>query len=299
MFPSEPEKARAAISEIRSRAQAFNASENERAAANIGTVMGAFENGASLAAIRRMPQFMALTGDKQAQIDERITNIQIARGGRDIQEMQRAQERLKLKGFAAYEQYSNPATLDAMSEAQIAQLLPVLGNDLTDHLLQKKRSIVKNDGKVVANIDNEDFNHVAQTMGLRPFESNKSEDQKAQLGELKYRVEQLINQAQIAKKGLLTRDEKAELMRTEMARTVKVSGWFFDDTKPVIQLTADEVKKVVIPPGDRQQIAQALATMYSQTGGAQYAPTEANMRRFYLLNRSRAASLLPLDKPGQ
>jgi len=299
MFPSEPEKAKAAISEIRSRAQVFNSAENERAAANIGTVMGAFGQGASLAAIRRMPQFMALTGDKQAQIDERITNIQIARGGRDIQEMERAQHRLKLKGFAAYEQYSNPATLDAMSEAQVAQLLPVLGNELTDHLLQKKRAIVKNDGKndgkVTATIDNEDFNHVAQTMGLRPFESNKSEDQKANLGELKYRVEQLINQAQVAKKGALTRDEKAELMRQEMARTVKVGGWFFDDTKPVIQLTADEIKKVVIPPADRQQIAQALAQMYSTTGKPEYTPTYANMRRFYLLNRSRSASLLPFE----
>lgn len=296
MFKAEPDKAKAAISEIRSRVQAFNAAENERAAGNVAAVMGAFEQGASLAVLRRMPQFMALPGDKQAQIDERVTNIQNVRAGRDIQEMTRAQARLRLQGFAAYEQYSNPAALDAMSEAQITQLLPVLGNELTDSLLQKKRSIVKGDGKITATIDNEDFNHVAQTMGMRPYESTKSEDDKARLGELKYRVEQLINQAQLVKKGALTRDEKAELMRQEMARTVKVSGWFFDDTKPVIQLTADEVKNVVVPDADRKQIADALARMYADTGKPEYAPTDANMRRFYLLQRSRAATLLPFDQ---
>lgn len=299
LFPNEPEKAKAAISEIRSRAQAFNAAENERAAANVSSVMGAFSDGASLAAIRRMPQFAALPGAKRAEIENSITNIQKARAGLDITQMQRAQQRLKLQGFAAYEQYSNPATLDTMSEAQITQLLPTLGNELTNSLLEKKRSIVKTDAKLVASMDQQDFDHIAQTMGMRPFEPNKSEDDKARLGELKYRVEQMINTAQTAKKGTLTRDEKAELMRLEMARTVKVSGWFSDDTKPVIQLTADEIKNVVVPAPERAQIVDAMKQMFDRTQSPQYAPTEANMRRFYLLSKSRAAALLPSENDNR
>ena len=147
-------------------------------------------------------------------------------------------------------------------------------------------------GEAEAKMDNEDFNHAAQQMGLKPFEK-KNDTEKAALGEVKYRVEQLIYSAQKDKKAPLTRAEKTDLMTQELARTVKVGGFFSDTEKPVLMLTKDEIADVVIPAGDRQQITAAMQTMYTQSKNPLFAPTDANLRRFYLLNKSRAAALLP------
>jgi hypothetical protein len=53
---------------------------------------------------------------------------------------------------------------------------------------------------------------------------------------------------------------------------------------------------VVVPEADRGQIAQALKSMYEKTKSPLYSPTEENMRRLYLMHKSRAAALLPAEK---
>lgn len=145
-------------------------------------------------------------------------------------------------------------------------------------------------------MDTEDFNRYAQDLGLDPYNA-KSAEKKRQLGDLKYRVEQIIDMAQRQKGKELTREEKGELMKGEMARTVTVGGFFSDDTVPVIQLTPEQVRKVVVPTADRQQILDALKTMYQRDPkNPLYAPTDDNVRRLYLTNKSRAAALIPAQK---
>ena len=74
-------------------------------------------------------------------------------------------------------------------------------------------------------------------------------------------------------------------------------GFFSNSQVPVIQLNADDAARVVVPPTDRAQIAQALQTMYANDPkNPAYAPTEANMRRLYLMRQSRAAALIPAAK---
>lgn len=103
-----------------------------------------------------------------------------------------------------------------------------------------------------ARIDTEDFNSVADQAGLKPFDPTKNEVQRRGLNEMKQKVEALIDLEQANKKRELTRVEKMELMRTEINNRVIVGGGLFgsvwtDGAKPVVALTEDERKRVVVP----------------------------------------------------
>jgi hypothetical protein len=303
-YPNDPIRLQATIAQLKERAAAQNTAERERSASNVNTVMLAYSKGTAVSQLMMMPAFTALPGSEQAKIKAHIEDRNYAmmlRGNAadarvDAAEA-RAQRKLARDGYAAYLTYGNPATLAGMSENEVQALLPSLGNELTGHLLERKRAMVKSPlGESEARMDNDDFNHAAQTMGLKPFEK-KSDEEKAALGEVKYRVEQLIYQAQQSKKAPLTRAEKTELMTQELARTVKVDGGWFSSNKdvPVVGLNKDDIKDVIVPQAARAQIADAMKQMFTRTQNPLYAPTDTNMRRFYLMSKSRAANLLPQD----
>lgn len=301
-YANDLPRQKAAIDAIKEQVAAFNASETEANAANVNAVMATYaKGGLSSQQLQRLPAFQALPGKEQAQITDRLDahiNTLVQRGAASEQRADaaeaRAQRKLERDGMAAYLRLSDPATLAGMSDAQVQAQLPVLGNELTKHLIEKKRAVSKPGGVEDAKMDQDDFNHAAQSMGLKPFEA-KLPEEKAALGEVKYRVEQLIYQAQQAKKAPLTRAEKSELMTQELSRTVKVSGgWFSSDTdKPVLQLTKDDIADVVIPAKDRQLLTAAMQDQYAKTKNSLFAPTDSNLRRFYLLSKSRSAALLP------
>lgn len=300
-YKNDPARRQAALSALRERAVAHNAAQNENNAAAVNSVMGVYNQTKSLAAMKRSPAWSALPGAKQLEVENAITNMQHVALQRDEAARNRAQRDMERGAFGAYLQYSNPDVLAKMSEAEVQALLPVMGNALTGHLMEKKRSTKTPASESEAKIDKQDFDHIANTMGLKPFDSKKSEDEKAQLGELQYRVEQMIYTAQKAKGKALTREEKNTLMRDEMARTVKVGGFFgdmFANEKAVINLTADDVKNVVVPMPDRTALAKVMRAKYEATRDPDYAPTETNLRKLYLLNQSRSAKLLPYEAPA-
>lgn len=303
-FKNDPTRLKATMDDIKERASAQNVAERERTAGNTNSVMLAYSKGMGINQLKTLPAFTALPGSEQAKIlahveDRNYSQLLRANAGDARADAAEAREQRKLgrDGFAGYLAYSNPDTLSKMSETEVQALLPVLGNELTGHLLDKKRSMSKSPLKESeAKMDTDDFNHAAESMGLKPYEK-KTDEEKAQLGETKYRVEQLIYAAQESKKAPLTRAEKTELMTQELARTVKVDGgWFSSNTdKPVMSLTKDDIKDVIIPDTDRKQLVAALQARYAQSKNPMFAPTDANLRKFYLLSKSKAANLLPTD----
>lgn len=306
-FANDPARMQHALAAIKERAGSFNATEKEFNASNVNKVMERYaKESLTVAQVTHMPEFLALPGQEQAQIRDRIDNhinALVARGAAAEQRADaaesRAQRKLTRDGYSEFLKLSDPAVLSTMSEAQIQAKLPVLGNELTGHLLTQFRS-TKNDPTKHEQwkMDTEDFNHVADQMGLKPFEK-KTDEEKANLGELKYRVEQVIGVAEKAKGKALTREEKAELMTTEMARRVKTGGvfGFFASDKPVIGLSKDEIASVNVPPADRSQILEAMSKQYAKSGDKRFAPTEDNIRMIYLRGKSRSADFFP--KPNE
>jgi hypothetical protein len=295
-----PDAMKRGIEALRQRAQAFNAQQSETNAAGVNGVFKLLDGGTPMAAVMRSEEWMALPDTKKHEIRKTLdaeahqaesrafTNEQ-----RTYARDQRTERSLLLNNGDAYLRYSDPDVLSKMTRPQVEATRTVFGFEGAQHLLQRFDSITKSPEKIVeARIDKQDFDHVAEQMGLDPFNA-KSPDKKAQLGELQFKVEQLINTAQAAKKGALTRDEKMALMQGELARTVTVPGFFSDSRVPVIQLTGKDAARVVVPAEDKAQIAEALRAMsQSDPKNPAYAPTEDNMRRLYLMRQSRAAALI-------
>lgn len=243
---------KAAIAALRERVTAFDKGRKEREAATESTVWKSINQGATFAQVQRMPEYLKLDGKTQTAMRDYIEN-------RARERDTRRDADLAKKNFAAYAIYSRPDNLANMSEDQIVNLLPELGNTLVGHLLEKKRSLV---GKTLqATMDQQDFDHVAQQAGLRPFDPSKNEEQRAQLGELKFRVESLIDAEQQKQKRPLTREEKMALMQREMDNQVVLDRFDLgtglrDTKKSLIMLTPDEMKDAYVEvDGQRVKLA--------------------------------------------
>lgn len=249
---------KAGVAALRDRTSAFDKGRKERDESTEADVWRGINSGATLPQIRAMPQFLSLDDKKQGAIIEHVENMAHTRTQRE--EADKAQ-----RGFSAYLQYSNPDVLDKMSENQILNLTPILGNQLGGHLMEKKRAL---GGKIIAaGMDQQDFDHTAQDVGLRPYDPHKSESERASLGELKYNIEQAINSEQTRLKRPLQRDEKTVLMRRMMDdKVLRDRFYFFPSSSPAVLLNADQLKNAYvkvggqeiqlssIPPTDRAEI---------------------------------------------
>jgi hypothetical protein len=292
-YPNDAHRSKAAIGALRERVAAHNSTQAEVKADSINKVMGVYEKTRSLTALQKTPEWQNLAPPERLKVEDYIASHQTAAIARSNAADERSQRALQRRGMGAYLAYSNPDTLSRMSEAQVQALLPDLGNDLTNHLMEKKRGQASAEAKTEAKVDADDFNATAARMGLKPYDNGKSDSEKADLGELKFRVEQLIDSAQRIKKGPLTRPEKNELMAQEIAKTVSVSGFWSNTDKPVVTLTPKELTQINVPANDRAQIIEAMRSRYAQSKDPRYAPTEANVKRWYAVSKSRSAALIP------
>ncbi len=133
----------------------------------------AYLKGAGLAQLRRMPEFLALPEDKAARIVEHIDNRNYTLGQRACANSDRAhaqQERQDRErhrdNFGAYLAYSDATMLLGMSDSEVINLLPALGEQLTGHLMEKRRALAGQAAKPAkiaeARMDADDFKQIAQ-----------------------------------------------------------------------------------------------------------------------------------------
>ncbi|MBP6563989.1 MAG: hypothetical protein KA200_00090 [Burkholderiales bacterium] len=300
-----PAAQKVAIVSLRERAAAFNAQQAELKATNIAGVWGLMDRGAPMAQIQQSDAWLALTDTERRQIRrEREAELYqaesraAARASRAAAEAQRgaaeaSRELTRLRtsdalalinNGAEYLTASDPAVLSQMSRAQVEALRGKFGLEGTQHLLSKHEALQK-PGKIAeARMDQDDFNRIADQLGMKPFDRSKSESQARALGELKFRVEQIIDARQRQTGKTLERDEKLRLMQDEMAKTVTTDGWFsLERHVPVIQLTDRNLGDVQVPATDRKQITDALRARGQQV-------TEQAIRRMYITRISPAAA---------
>ncbi len=296
-----PDALKLGLAALHQRAQAFNTQQAETNAAGVNSVFKLIDSGTPMSQVMRSDAWLALPDIKRHEIRKSIeaqslvrTQHAAAREQMKLAELQRT-DALALRNNAdAYLIYSDPAVLSQMSRTQVQALRTTFGFDAVQTLVGRWDTLQKADGKLEAQIDTDTFNQVASDMGLKPFEQHKSDDDRKQLGALKYRIEKLIEVAQTSKKAALTRTEKEELVRGEMARTVTLHNWFSPNKDvPVIALKPAQVGDVMVPAADRAQIVEALKVMYQrQPSNPLYAPTDDNVRRLYLMNKSKAGGLI-------
>lgn len=304
MFDGDAGKIKATIDELRSRASAFNSSERERMDSSKSKVLGAFAQGASLAQLRKMPEFAQLDGEAQNQIREHVEakayqaearaaareSRLAARESRANTAAERAERETRRKNFTAYMGvYSKPEVIASMSENAIIGMTPQLGEDIVFSMLKQRRELAGKPEKIFeAQVEANDFNQIAKTMGLDPY--TKDAD-KAALGELKFRVSNVIEAEQTRLGKKLDRKSVQEIMRREAANYVAVDGgWFGSDKQvPAIAVTSDTIDKVVLSGSERTTALNRLKKLRElNPSDNRYAPTEANLKRIHLQSISKA-----------
>jgi hypothetical protein len=286
MFPDDPQKVQSTINELRSRGQSWNAQDTEVNAGNTNKVMEAYKNGTSMDKIKRMPEYLALPGDKQNQIAEHVNDRNHMLWARSIEDKNRLQAQQERKTSGAYYSYSDPDVLSTMSRQQVQALLPTLGDRQTGALLSKWEQLQNREGKITAAMDKEQFNAIADEFQLKPYDSSKSTKDKERLGLAKSRIDEQLEINAKNNRGPMSKEEKGKMMRDIMARTVTIEGeWWGEEEVPAVTVRPEEIKRVRVPREDRVKITEALREMYKENPIPKYAPTEENIKKQYVEKR--------------
>ena len=309
MFANEPKKLAATISELRNRKSAFDASQGEFNDANINAVGQLMRNKKSLVEIQGSVAFNALPGKAQLEITQAITDREYMMKQRGIAESdrmytlklrkehevdrtytleERSRHQREVNGMAQYFELSNPDVLVGMKREAVAALWPKIGEGNTANLLQRWDTLQNKDNLITSRMDQEQFNAIAQQFDLKPFDSKKSTDEKAELGNLHNNINAKLEEAAKSVRRTLTREEKETIMRTEMAKTVTVNGFFSNTTKPIVQLSDKDKAEVIVPKEDRLLIIEQMRLKYEQTKLPVFAPTEENVKFWYIQNKRGA-----------
>lgn len=271
-FAKDPDALKLATSLMRERAQDRDYSVRQRENAVSGGIWKQVLAGQGLGSIRRSPEWRSLDGTKQAQLEAKIEAFQ-KRGG----------EGDSMAQFAAYwARASNPAALAKMSDAEIFALAPKMGKSLTKQLLMRKAELGRGGAEVQdATVDTDSFHYFARQAGLN-VDNKASDDDKAKLGELKYRVEQTIDQEQRAKGRKLTRDEKDGITKRLLLKVpITTPGrWWGTNTKEQflfeLRDPRDLDQSIVLDPKKAEGVVDDLLA-------AGVRPTKERLREAYAL----------------
>lgn len=272
-FKNDPDGLKVAMADLKERASTHDYSVRQREASITGGIFQRVLAGESLAAIRKSKEFRELDGVRQIDMVTKIESFQ--KRGQDG-------EGAQMDKFASYWAVaSNPQKLATMSDAEIFAMAPKVGTTLVKQLLSDKQKLAKGEDKVrAATIDNDQFKFWASEGGLDVSPKKDSEGEK-KLGELKYRVETLIDDQQRALGRDLTRKEKDDIMKrmvVEVPVTYKQSVFGVERTgvqnKRLFEVQNPEA--ITIRGADRDAVVRALQSVGIKN------PTEAQIREGYV-----------------
>lgn len=290
---------KAAIAGIKERAAEWNAQQAEAKAQNISGVWKQVDAGIPMKKIQLSPSWLALSPTERHQVRAQIESEAATRASRaaaqsskELSELTRKEHLNFLKNGDEFLTATDPNTLKKMSRAQVEATRGKFGMTATQHLLDKWDAIQDPRKYGEAKMDADDFNQVAVSLNLNPYDT-KNKDMRNRIGALRFHVEQAISFEQAARKAPLSRQEKIDLIKNELSKQVLIDPGVFSFEKkvPALSLTKDQAEKIVIPMAERQAISEAMKIMYGKTNNPAYAPTEANMRSFYLKSISPGAAV--------
>lgn len=249
-YAAEPEKANTAVALLRERASAHNEEQREVVASMVNSVMGALEQKKPLSVITQMPEWKEMPATEQRRIREHVeaqqeraiarADAQEARAERALLRKERERERETL---SAYFIYSQPENLMRMSPNQIKALAPAIGVERAARLLDKRMDYDKAGGMAAANVDEDAFKTAAQQAGLKVYDSNPSEEQKAAIGHVKNVIETRIHTYQKSAGKPMDREQKAKVMQEVLDDfVIRERPYWFGSDKVLAPLAKPEDK---------------------------------------------------------
>jgi len=300
-FKNDPTRQKAGIAALRERKQAWDESQKEFNAANTNGVYAILDSpGGSLSKAKKSEAWAALPAIErdriEAQQESRAATQETreaARSNRMLANEQRNDRRLLMTNAEGYLAATDPESLVKKTRAQVQAMRTDFGFEATQNLLNRWDALQKPGAIAEAKMDTDEFNHIADRLKLNPYGAN-TVTQKSALGDLKFRVERLIDQRQRQEKRTLSRQEKADLMAEEMTRKVTVDAGIFSFERevPVIQLSSRDLANVVVPEASRAMLVSEMQQLYAIGENPLYEPTEINLKRYLATKKSAAAPLI-------
>ncbi len=300
-FKNDPTRQKAGIAALRERKTAWDESQREFNASNTNSIYEILDaNGGSLSKAKRSDAWAALPATErdriEAQQESRAATQEsraASRSNRALADDQRAEKRLLFANSDKYLDATNPETLAKKTRAQVQAMRTEFGFEATQNLLNRYDQLQKPGAIAEAKMDTEEFNHIAERLKLDPYGA-KTTAQKSALGDLKFRVERLIDIRQRQGGKTLTRQEKADLMTEEMTRKVTVDAGFFSSEvqMPVVQLRSADIENIVVPAAERPALVSEMQQLYAIGQNPLYAPTDINIKRYLATKKSASAATL-------
>lgn len=283
-----------AIAGFRDRLGSRDKQQNETTAARLNDVWGVVNEGGTLVDVKTSQAYLALPEVKQQEIIRYIERekrekeeLELAWLSHDVQRLNLLESQRRHYGADVYLDTMDPTILSKMTRPEVEALRGRIGIEKTESLLRTWDQLQK-PGKVgEAKMDQDDFYTVSIEMGMDPY--SKTVRERERVGALRFQVEQAIDKEQSARKAPMSRQEKLDFIRKQMATQVLVSRWIGGDLpRPAMALTPEQYDKVVVPATARPVLADMMDKRLKEGGGSRFAPTEANLKYWYMqemLNR--------------
>ena len=201
----QPEVVQAAQAKVEAHYNDWQQDRRQKEDALLTQVMNQVDAGQIKSLADLDPQMLQSLGDKRTSARSYIESA----GKRG----DKALESSAVATTAYYELYTDPVKLKSQSVADIMKLAPEIGQSRTSHLLQKRAEYLNRPEKEqAAAVDSDQFKALAAKFG---FES-KNKEHRAELIQIKDRVEQEVATIQESQKKALSRDEKGRLISNLM-----------------------------------------------------------------------------------
>lgn len=305
-FREQPDVLKATIAELRQRKAGVDSGRKERDDARDDAVWTAVMNGGGIAQVRRMPEFIAMSGKAQTAVRdyfqreaEHRESLAYTRAQRELAQDGVRERHLERAGWSEYWRMSDPQVLSTMTRADILRQLPVLGRDHVNRLLTDQEQLSRNGAAVRnATIDTELFKDIVYQAGLEYVHetpSKQTEGQRANLGQLRAFVEGEIARRQQGANRPLTYEEKRTLMQELIDQKVMLrdSGRFwFDAEVPAALVRDDGASRAYVPMTSIPPAAQTEALNYLRGLNPRLSDAELRARYRDRIERAYAFTLL-------
>lgn len=269
-FADKPKVLDATIHFLREKKAGVDAGRKDREELSNGKLWSAVSQGATLADLTQMPEFLAAPGKLQNQLTndvvsraEHVANRAAAVETRAYTAEQRQRTKQQQTWNDRYYEYADPVKLAQMSVPAIEALRGEVGDENTDKLLTRQKRLTDPGAIRAATIDADQFNGIATRAGITS---------KADKITLRDVVEAEIARSESGTKHGLTREAKGTLMQQLVDEHVMTPGSFFGALWPTSRVGA-----LVTNPADRaaayvpiEKIPKDVVTQYSN-----YARSEA------------------------
>lgn len=261
-YANDPQLLKVVKQGIVERAGLHNASQRERAEGNGNAVWQSIANGANLARITRMPEFLALPGKQQNEIKTYVADRAHMLGQRGKND---GDDGLY---YRLITEASNPTLAEGFAQTNLmehrARLSSSQFNTLVGVQVAIRKGDVKETDKLLASerVQKQIIDEALVGMKLDPTPNEKTKpDQVVQINGFRRAVREATAALEARQGKNATNEQVQSIVDAMIIEGVTKKGFFFDDKRRVYQTNPGDpitIKVTDVPKADRVKIEQAL-----------------------------------------